>query len=275
MSSESIVATSYRERLYSICDRLDENVLDIIGQADLTVTERGMVDPKVLSLSLLSRTLSNFRGLTVLIKERKVVEARVLARCCFENLFMVGGLHAQRAEFAKRMVEDDQAGRKGRIKFALETETVFETLSTELQVSVKDRVEMFKNAPKVGFLNPKNASEVGPFKDAYMAYSQFSGDAAHPTITALSRHWSLRERNDTAYFNAQPEPSEDELNQTLEMAAIAFISVAAVVNEIVGCTEAGKKLPGLNHEMKLLQAVQWGADTIREGIEIQTEKSAE
>lgn len=272
MNLGSQVPKNYRERLYSICGRLHEKALEVINQADLRVTERGMVDPKILAVSLLSRTLSNFRGLVMLVKGQMVVEARVLARCCFENLYMVGGLHAEGTEFAKRMIEDDQAGRKSRIRFALGTETIFETLSTELQDSVKEHVEMLKTAPKVGFLKPKDASEMGAFNETYMAYSQFSGDAAHPTITALSRHWSVGEADKAAYIHAQPEPSEDELDQTLEMASIALMSVAAAVNEIVGCTDAGKELLVINHQMKLLQAERWGADSVREGMEIRTEK---
>jgi Family of unknown function (DUF5677) len=272
MNPQSIAPQNYRERVYALCDRLHENALGIVKEADLTVTERAMLDPKILALSLLSRTLSNFRALTVLVKYCMVVEARVLARCCFENLFLVGGLHTQGAEFAKRMIEDDQAGRKGIVRFARESEGIFETLSAELQESVIQHIEMLKTAPKVGFLRPKHASEVGVFAEAYIAYSQFSGDAAHPTISALKRHWSLGERDKTAYFHPEPAPSEDELDQTLEMASIALISAAVAVNEIVGYTETGKKLLEINHEMKVLQAERWGADTVSEGIEIQTEK---
>jgi ABC-type Fe3+/spermidine/putrescine transport system ATPase subunit len=79
-----------------------------------------MTDPKILVLALLSRTLHNLKGVAILTQHRLAVEARVLARCCYENLFMVGGLHAEGVEFAKQMVGDDQAGRKGRIEATLD-----------------------------------------------------------------------------------------------------------------------------------------------------------
>jgi len=36
---------------------------------------------------------------------------------------------------------------------------------------------------------------------------------------------------------------------------------------MVGYTEGGKKLPQGNHELKMLQAERWGADSIEEGHE--------
>jgi Family of unknown function (DUF5677) len=267
-----MTSENYRERLHIVCDGLRQNALEIIKQTDLKFAQHGMVHPNILALTLLSRTLSNFRALMLLTKERMVVEARVLARCCFENFFIVCGLHAEGATFAERMKEDDLAGRKGRIRFALETEAIFESLSPEMQESVREHNEAFRNAPKVGFLKPKHASDAGEFKETYLAYSQFSGDAAHPTLTALARHWAPGPSVRTAYFNADPEPNENELDETLELASIALISMMVMVNEMVGCTEAGKKLLELNHELKVLQAEKWGSETIREGMEIRTEK---
>jgi hypothetical protein len=259
---------SYRDELYPVCGRLEEIALQIIGQCDLKVTEYGMVHPDILALTLLSRTLSNFRALIVLTKNQLVVEARVLARCCFENLFMVGGLQADGVAFAQRMIEDDRAGRKGRIRFSFETETIFESISPEMQEAVKESHEKFKAAPKVGFLKPKDASDAGPFKETYVAYSQFSGDAAHPTITALARHWAPGPSGETGYFDVQPKAKEEELDETLHLGCIALLSMMVAVNEMMGYTEAGKKLPEINRELKELQAKKWGSETISEGIDI-------
>lgn len=57
------------------------------------------------------------------------MEARVLARCCFENMIMVGGLSAKGEAFAERMKADDRAGRSNRLKFALETEALCDGVS--------------------------------------------------------------------------------------------------------------------------------------------------
>jgi hypothetical protein len=264
------LAEDYRGKAYPLCDRLRDIAEDLLSQADLTVTQHGMVHPNILALALLSRTLSNFKALGLLTRQRMVVEARILARCCFENLFIIGGLHAEGIAFAERMIEDDRAGRKGRVRFACENDSIFQALSPEIQMAVKQRHEEFRTAPRVGFLKQRDASDAGPFKDMYVVYSQFSGDAAHPTVTALSRHWGP-EGERTAYFNVNPEPREEELDETLHLSCVALISMLVVVNEMVGYTEAGKKLPAVNHELKMLQTERWGIESIEEGIDIQTE----
>jgi hypothetical protein len=147
----------------------------------------------------------------------------------------------------------------------------FESLSAEMQDAVRARHESFSAAPRPAFLKPKDASNMGAFKDTYVVYSQFSADAAHPTITALARHWGPA--GDTvAFFDAQPPSKEDELDGTLHLACIAVISMMVLVNEMFDSPEAGKKLLDINHDLKLLQAERWGADTINEGMEIITEQ---
>src|SRR4051812_48462269 len=116
------MADDYCEKLYPICSKMQELGYQIIDQVPLLPTRRGFGEPKLLALSLFCRTLRNFEGVIVLTRQGLAVEARVLARCCFENMFVIGGLLKEGEEFANRMIEDDAAGRKGRIRFALETE---------------------------------------------------------------------------------------------------------------------------------------------------------
>jgi hypothetical protein len=111
------VGQTYRDKAYPLCQRLRQLGIEIISQANLTVTQHGMIHPNILALALLSRTLSNFKSLILLTQQRMVVEARVLARCWYENLFIVGGLHAEGMPFAEGMIEDDRAGRRGRVRF--------------------------------------------------------------------------------------------------------------------------------------------------------------
>ena len=266
-----VTAPTYREKLYPVCAQLRQTAIGIISQSNLRITEEGMFHPNVLALSLLSRTLSNFQALIALTKERLPVEARVIARCCFENLFMVGGLYTEGKDFADRMKEDDKRGRRGRIRFSFENENIFESLSSEMQEAVKQRHEENKAAPKVSFLKPKDASELGAFKDMYVIYSQFSGDAAHPTITALARHWGPASQ-EAVYLEVEPNVDENQLDETLHLGCLAMISMMVVVNEMVGYTDAGKSLLEINHTLKTLQAEKWGPESVEEGMDIRTEK---
>jgi hypothetical protein len=264
------MAETYREKLYPLCERMLQLAYEIINECELVVTKRGLTEPKLLVMALLSRSLMNFKGVVLLIKERMPVEARVLTRCCYENMYMVGGLHVEGETFADKMIADEHAGRKGRVRFMLETEGIFDGLSADVQETVKEAHDSFRGAPKLGFLKPKDASGVSDFKESYIAYSQFSGDAAHPTLTALKRH--LSQENQTAVFDVAPQPKEDELDETLQLACIALIGIMVVVNEMNGFTEAGSKLPALNGELVALQTAKYGARSVAEGMEIRTEK---
>jgi hypothetical protein len=93
-------------------------------------------------------------------------------------------------------------------------------------------------------------------------------------MMALARHWGPA-GGKARYFDVQPEPTEDELDDTLHFACIALITMMVVVNEMVGFTEAGKNLLAINHELKMLQAERWGPETINEGMDIRTEKPTE
>jgi hypothetical protein len=60
-------------------------------------------------------------------------------------------------------------------------------------------------APTLGFLMPKQVSGLSAFKETYLIYSQFSGDAAHPTLTALARHWGPVDGK-ISYFVVEQNP---------------------------------------------------------------------
>src|SRR5437868_2272828 len=51
-----------------LADTLGQTGLDILGGAPVTVTEKRFAEPKVLAIMLMSRTLSNFRGVFTLIE---------------------------------------------------------------------------------------------------------------------------------------------------------------------------------------------------------------
>jgi hypothetical protein len=118
-----------------------------------------------------------FRRVNFVNKQRRIVEARILARCCFENAFLVAGLREQGRAFADRMKEDDDAGRKNRLKFARDSDAIFESLEPEMQQAVDTALSGLERS---------NLLKSAPFKELYLAYSQFSGDAAHPTLAALA-----------------------------------------------------------------------------------------
>jgi hypothetical protein len=166
---------------------------------------------------------------------------------------------------------DDVKGRENRLKFIAENNSVFTGLSRETRDEMVRAQASLKAAAKGAYLNYKEASAAGPFREIYLAYSQYSGDAAHATFTALMRHFSFE--NGSAVFDVVPDPSENQLDETLHLACVALIGAAVAVNEMCGPTEAGKRLPELNGNLKALQVEKFGEKSLGsdESLEIKVE----
>jgi len=103
------VAGEYRAQLYPFCDELKRVAVEIADDASVQIGPQGLADPKIIALAILCRTRSNFGGAVTLVKASRVVEARVLAHCCFENMFLGGRLGRGRAA-----LRQTHAGRRGR-----------------------------------------------------------------------------------------------------------------------------------------------------------------
>lgn len=247
---------SFSDKVQAFNARLLEASTQLVTACTLTITARGMLDPKVLAYLLLCRTISNFEGMLLLAKHRLVVEARTLARCCVENLFLAGGLHEQGDAFADKMKADDDAGRQLRLKFAKSTSEIFDSLEPDMQSAV---VDFLDRAAKSNLLSPKLASGAGAFKTAYLAYSQFSGDAAHPSLTALARHWR-RAEDRTLEVVVRPEVSQAELDRTLIFADMAVLGLLGVIDEMFGHVAPSGALVRLRDELQALQEEEGAID---------------
>ena len=148
---------------------------------------------------------------------------------------------------------------------------IFGGLSEETRDEMARVQDSLQATTKGSYLKYKEASAAGPFNEIYLAYSQYSGDAAHPTFTALMRHFSFE--GDSAVFDVVPAPSEDQLDETLHLGCLALIGAAVAVNEMCGFTEAGKRLPELNGKLKALQTEKFGEKAVGSevGLEIKVE----
>jgi hypothetical protein len=147
------------------------------------------------------------------------------------------------------MKADDDAGRHLRVKFARANSEIFDSLEPDMQSAM---VDFLDRATKSNLLSPKSASGAGAFKTAYLAYSQFSGDAAHPSLTALARHWK-RAEDRTVEVVVRPEVSQAELDQTSIFAGMAVLGLLGVVDEMFGHVAPSGTLVRLRDELQALQ----------------------
>jgi hypothetical protein len=223
-----------------LADTLGQTALDILAGAPVTVTEKGFAEPKILAIMLMSRTLSNFRGVFTLIENGLVVEARILARCCFENAFWIAGLRAQGDKFVNRMLQDEMRSRRSRGELALSKKAeILEHTEKRLRNQLR---AINKKWPNAKSLNPKEVAFSGLLSHGYLIYSQLSADAAHPTLTSLHRHRGAYNSEGEAVIEVVPPLKDDEVTMTWDWACNAMIGACVGVNEILGGTLAGHKL---------------------------------
>lgn len=97
-----------------LADTLGELGLDILRGSSITRTRKGFADPRILAEMLMARTLSNFKGAIFLLNNDLILEARILARCCYENSFWIAALVQDGDKFAAKMRRDDVRSRRSR-----------------------------------------------------------------------------------------------------------------------------------------------------------------
>jgi hypothetical protein len=144
-------------------------------------------DPTRMAVLLLIRTLSNFRGTVMLLRADRIVEARTIARCCFENLFYIAALRYDGQQFVREMAADDKASRKARGEFLIQQ--TGEIPEAEWQQKLRVFLaSLGTDQTKRKSLDPKQVAARGPLLKGYVEYSQLSSDAAHPTLNSLQRY---------------------------------------------------------------------------------------
>jgi hypothetical protein len=245
---------AYGDKLISLGHALFQN-------ADVLVTEKGFAEPKILTLALLCRTISNFRGVIALAKAGLVVEARSLTRSCFENLFFIGGLIEKGDEFVSLMFEDELKSMVSRGTFALELQQRSRDASESkppIEHKLGERLtEMRRRWPKAKFLNPKEAAKSSVIEHAYLFYSQLSADAAHPSLFALKRYLvrHVEGGEQVLGIDVCPANAGDEIAQTVDIACNAVLGSCVGVNQMLGGTALSARIKDAFDEYEELARV--------------------
>jgi hypothetical protein len=240
---------SKNEQWLAFADRLIATVYLIFGEAKIAITERLFGEPKILSLALLCRTVGNFKGVIAMTKARQVVEARILARSCYENLYVMGALIEQGDSFVEAMHRDQIKSFRSQGEFLLDGINPEHIGDTDFVDQLRERVkEMKARWPNAHFLNPKEAAKSSVLKSSYLIYSKLSGDAAHPSILALKRHLVRFTENGEEVVGLDINPPErgNEIAETLDLACNAMVGACVATNQILG------HLPAVNDELQKL-----------------------
>jgi len=221
-------------RVHSIWFRLAE---DINRTCQLMLSEfkpgKEVVVQHLFAILFHVRTLSNFQGTILLAEGGMTVEARTLARCMYENVFCVATLRKEPDKFISEMEEGEQASTKSKARWLLQEPARLDFSGPNAADKLRERVEqMDKRWGKLSPLEWKRLAERGGVGDAYLYYKVLSGDAAHPSISALDRY--IIAGRGATLAGVRFAPDIDSVQDSLNCACNAAIMVGLAVAEVVG-----------------------------------------
>lgn len=231
----------------ALAERLGTAGMEIFRTAAVAITAKGYSDEKVLALTLLVRSVSNLKGVLVLLRARRIVEARTITRCCLENLYWTVALSEQGEKFVRQMLDDEGNHRKARGQFIFQSELELDAaIEGRLREWQKDANKRFAGAKS---LSPKDVASVrADLAKTYAFYSQLSSDAAHPSVDALNRYVVPHTEDEVGGIDVEPGVKDAEIAETLEYLCMAFMGVCVGVNQMLDGTPGGNALPALADE---------------------------
>lgn len=92
---------SLTDEWLALSHRLYEKGKAIFDHSNVLESEAGTKDTTVVALTLLARTMGNFQAAVLLLENGHTVEARTMARCCYEKLFWIAALAKKGDSFVR------------------------------------------------------------------------------------------------------------------------------------------------------------------------------
>jgi hypothetical protein len=206
--------------------------MGIFGSTTLKITEEGSADIRILALMLLARTVSNLKAALALVEGGFIVEAKTIARCCFENSYWVGALVKEGNKFRTSMVQHEMKHKRMR------AQTLFSTTTKtgEFQPQIKDKLRQWmrdhKEYEDSPMLDPKAVCERAE-NESYMFYQHLSWDA-HPSIESLNRYYEPPDANGAPGIDVSPVVRDAEVIEMLNLMCLAVIGVFLGAGELLG-----------------------------------------
>jgi hypothetical protein len=240
MDAKSTKAIQYSEKLMSAA-------IDVVGAAKVELNRDWAHNPKIVCMTILCRSISNFRAAMLLVQQRHVMEARALGRCLYENLLWVGALRERGLDFVQDMLKHEAFNRQslGELTLRLSKKhgaNVSSPDSLTLRNIIKDIGERFPEGKK---LNASKTAAEGAVETAYVEYARLSLDGVHCSVTALGRHLSrgqIAENHTELLVSVEARTSDAEMLSAILHLCRALMGVAVGANEILGFTTASAQL---------------------------------
>jgi len=254
---EPVPASGAGESQLSSAIEYAQKLLDasitVVAEARLESSKQGARDPRVIALSLLCRSISNFRAAILLVQQEQPLEARALVRLLYENLLWLGALRERGAVFVREMIGDEQHNRKALAQLTLALAVKHgRDVDGPDALQLRNIVKSLDREPGRAKLRTAKIASEGVVEFAYIEYQRFSLDSAHCSVTALARHLSKDpESPGRLILSVVPNISPEAILDTVLHACSALMGAAVGANELVGYTSASSTLKVLASEFEL------------------------
>jgi hypothetical protein len=240
--SETAKAIEYGQRLLNAA-------IDFVGDAKVELDDQWARHPHVVALTILCRSICNFRASLRLAQDEQVVEARALVRLMYENVLWLNMVRLRGAEFVEEMRQDEFANRKALAQLTIELTgrqggDVNAPGALKLRSILKD---LRTDHPEAKQLQALAIAADGELEMIYFEYRRFSLDAVHCSVTALGRHLSGEHSDGRSELTLSviPNTPPEEVLNTIMHANHALLCAAVGANELVRCESSYTALSGL------------------------------
>jgi len=244
---ETAKAVEYGQRLLNAA-------IDLVGDAKVELDDQWARHPQVVALTILCRSICNFRASLRLAQDEQVVEARALVRLMYENVLWLNMVKLRGSQFVEEMRQDEFANRKALAQLTMRLTgrhggDVNAPGALKLRSILKD---LRTDHPEAKQLQAQAIAADGELEMIYFEYRRFSLDAVHCSVTALGRHLSGKHSDGRSELtlsviaNASPE----EVLNTIMHANHALLCAAVGANELVRCESSNTALSGLWSEFE-------------------------
>jgi uncharacterized protein DUF5677 len=206
--------------------------MGIFGATPVNITEQGGADIRIVGLMLLARTLSNLKAAIALTESGFIVEAKVIARCCFENSYWVGALVKEGDKFRTSMVQHEMKHKRMRAQTVFSTTASTGDLKGEIGDKLRQWMRDHKEYEDSPTLDPKAVCKRAE-NESYMFYQHLSWDA-HPSIETLNRYYEPPDAKGAPGIDVSPVVRDAEVIEMLNLMCLAVIGVFLGVGELLG-----------------------------------------
>jgi hypothetical protein len=197
--------------------------------------------------ALYARILSIFDGALLLIKQDHQLNFRIHSRGVIEATIVMLALDSD-PKFVEQLKDDDWKSRQSRASLHLNAS------SLSVEPNVRKALEEFvsKGMQSARSIQLASLLSGSDFERLYRTYRDFSGDAAHVSITSLNRHYVEKPEDRTAVLVVNPELDVVDVNETATELGIATIIATYLLMKVKVQTELWSELQSLVERYKTL-----------------------